>query len=417
MRAKVVDKHKFVTDQYGRSKTKYSGICLLVAQKGSAIVDKIKIISDKENTKFVFCDQVSDVRVWLESDRSIDLIIAEGTYESIIIDILRNHPESGFIPLILLCGATEIKMLPGMISDEVTDVLTLTATATELRQKISYYLKLKKRIQIAEQRRNSTDFGQFRLPVWKRLIDIGVSVLTLILLSPLLLAVAIAVVVDSKGPAFYLSKRAGTNFRVFNMYKFRTMRVKADQQLASLAVNNIYAKPTNEETNSNEYVTASGSLCESCRQQGLGCQQLLLDQDRMICEKQFLTQDAGSAKFMKFRNDPRITRLGTFLRNSSIDELPQLLNVLLGDMSLVGNRPLPLYEAEKLTSDEFAQRFAGPAGLTGLWQVKKRAKGQGIMSDKERTLLDIDYASSFSFRTDLYIIWRTFFSLWQKENV
>ncbi len=404
-------------DRNGRSMTNQSGICLLVVQKNSNYVNIIKNIVGKENIKFVLCDQASDVRVWLESDRSISLIIAEGVYESTIVDILRKHPESSFIPLVLLCGATEIKTLLGMLSSEVTDVLTLGITEAELKQKITYYLELKKRVQASEQHRDPADFDLFRLPIWKRLIDVVVSVLALILLSPLLLVVAIAIVVDNKGSAFYLSKRAGTNFRVFNMYKFRTMKVKADQQLASLAGNNIYAKPTKKEIVIGDYITGGSSLCETCRQQGISCQQLLLDQDRMVCEKQFLTQDAESAKFMKFRNDPRITRLGTFLRNSSIDELPQLLNVLLGDMSLVGNRPLPLYEAEKLTSNEFAQRFAGPAGLTGLWQIKKRAKGQGIMSDKERTLLDIDYANNFSFKTDLYIIWRTFFSLWQKENV
>ena len=417
MRAKAISDRLFIKDQYGRTTNNYTGICLLIAQKKSNFADKVKDIIDKENIKFVFCDQVSDVRVWLESDRSIDLIIAEGTYEGAIIDILRNHPTPTFIPFVLLCGATEIKTLPGMLSSEVTDVLTVTATEDELKQKITYYLELRKRVQIAEQNKQPGNFGQFRLPAWKRLIDIMVSVSVLTLLSPLLLVVAIAIVIDSKGPAFYLSKRAGTNFRVFNMYKFRSMKVSADQQLASLASNNIYAKPIKEEISIDNYITTSNSLCETCRQQGVSCQQLLLDQDRMICEKQFLMEDAGSAKFMKFRNDPRITRLGSFLRNSSIDELPQLLNVLLGDMSLVGNRPLPLYEAEKLTSNEFAQRFAGPAGLTGLWQIKKRAKGQGTMSDMERTLLDIDYASSFSFKTDLYIIWRTFFSLWQKENV
>ena len=414
MHTKLTEDCQFIPDQTDQPADNHSGICLLIAQKTTGSINDIKNIVDRGKTKSVLCGQVSDIRVWLESNRSIDLIIAEGAYAGAVIDTLRRYAKSTFIPLVLLCGAAEIKTLPGMVSSEVTDVLTPAATKAELKQKITYYLDLKKRVQTAEQRRQTAAFGQFSLPVWKRLIDVTVSVAALTLLSPLLLLVAIAVVLDSRGPAFYLSKRAGTNFRVFDMYKFRTMKLNADQQLGSLAGNNIYAK---QEIKGRERTNAGGFLCETCRQQGVSCGQLLLDQNRMICEKQYLLQDAGSARFMKFKNDPRITRLGTFLRNSSIDELPQLLNVLVGDMSLVGNRPLPLYEAEKLTSDEFAQRFAGPAGLTGLWQVKKRAKGQGTMSDQERTLLDIDYANSFSFGTDLYIIWQTFFSLWQKENV
>lgn len=417
MCAKPTKDRLFKMDQEGRHTSNYAGVCLLLADRNSPISKKIEATIAQRDTKFILCDQVSDIRVWLESDRPVDLILAEGSYEGAVVDILRKHTLPVFIPLVLLCEATEIRTLPGLLSSEVTDVLLLTATEIELSQKLAYYLDLKKRVQTAEQLGQSTAFGQFQLPAWKRLIDVVVSAVVLVLLSPILLVVAIAVVLDSKGPAFYLSKRAGTNFRVFNMYKFRTMKVSADQQLAGMADSNIYAKPIEEEINIGNYVTGGSSLCETCRQQGTSCQQLLLDQDRMICEKQYLTQNTGEAKFMKFRNDPRITRLGTFLRNSSIDELPQLLNVLVGDMSLVGNRPLPLYEAEKLTSDEFAQRFAGPAGLTGLWQITKRAKGHEVMSEKERTLLDIDYANSFSFKTDLYIIWRTFFSLWQKENV
>jgi lipopolysaccharide/colanic/teichoic acid biosynthesis glycosyltransferase len=119
---------------------------------------------------------------------------------------------------------------------------------------------------------------------------------------------------------------------------------------------------------------------------------------------------------VKIANDPRITRIGRILRNTSIDELPQLWNVLRGDMSIVGNRPLPLYEAEKLMTDQHMGRFIAPAGITGLWQVMKRGKG-GDMSEDERKALDNEYAQQYSLKKDLGIILRTIPALFQKENV
>ena len=103
------------------------------------------------------------------------------------------------------------------------------------------------------------------------------------------------------------------------------------------------------------------------------------------------------------------------LRKYKLDELPQLFNVLLGDMSLVGNRPLPLYEAATLTTDEWAARFLAPAGITGLWQIKKR--GHKEMSVKERIELDIQYSKECSFLYDLWIMANTPFVLVQKSNV
>jgi lipopolysaccharide/colanic/teichoic acid biosynthesis glycosyltransferase len=123
----------------------------------------------------------------------------------------------------------------------------------------------------------------------------------------------------------------------------------------------------------------------------------------------------GEASFFKIENDPRITKLGAFLRNSSIDELPQLLNVLKGDMSLVGNRPLPLYEAEQLTTNEWSMRFLGPAGLTGLWQISKRGKKE--MSDHERKKLDNFYAKNYSMWLDMKIMLKTLPAMIQREKV
>jgi lipopolysaccharide/colanic/teichoic acid biosynthesis glycosyltransferase len=97
-----------------------------------------------------------------------------------------------------------------------------------------------------------------------------------------------------------------------------------------------------------------------------------------------------------------------------LDELPQLLNVLVGDMSVVGNRPLPLYEAETLTTDEWAKRFMAPAGITGLWQIKKRGKED--MSAEERINLDINYADNYNFVYDLWIMAQTPSALIQKTN-
>jgi len=121
---------------------------------------------------------------------------------------------------------------------------------------------------------------------------------------------------------------------------------------------------------------------------------------------------AGDMKFFKLDNDPRVTLFGKFLRASSIDEIPQLMNVIKGDMSIVGNRPLPLYEAEQLTRDVWAKRFLAPAGLTGLWQVSRR--GGEEMSVSERVILDNTYADNHSLWLDIKIILKTFPALISK---
>ena len=247
------------------------------------------------------------------------------------------------------------------------------------------------------------EMKMFRMPLWKRTFDIVASLGAIVVLSPLLIVVAVAVKLDSPGPVIYKSKRVGSNYRVFDFLKFRSMHSDADRRLKELSDLNQYA--ADEEPDAD---AAKISLDED------EMKKLLDDMESgMLFADDFAIPENA---FVKIENDPRITRLGRFLRKYSIDELPQLFNILRGDMSVVGNRPLPLYEAEHLTSDEYIERFMCPSGLTGLWQVEKRGHA-GKLSPEQRKQLDIRYAREMSPWLDLKIILRTFTAFIQKENV
>jgi lipopolysaccharide/colanic/teichoic acid biosynthesis glycosyltransferase len=189
----------------------------------------------------------------------------------------------------------------------------------------------------------------------------------------------------------------------------------ADARLKELSHLNQYASAKKETVS--ETKNEVKEICELCEQAGTSCQSPLYTDTKPVCEKMYLQNKAGKleASFIKIKDDPRITRVGKFIRNTSIDELPQLWNVLIGDMSIVGNRPLPLYEAEKITTDKYALRFIAPAGITGLWQVEKR--GRGEMSEDERLELDNNYAKNHSFFNDIRLILKTIPALFQSENV
>ncbi|GAB3538488.1 hypothetical protein GCM10027443_33540 [Pontibacter brevis] len=290
----------------------------------------------------------------------------------------------------------------------VCDIFERTAVKEKLLTRLSYFsLKVEKPVTDA-----AISAPAYKTRFGKRIFDIVVALIALICLSPLFLIVAILIKLESKGPVFYYSYRVGTGYRIFKFWKFRSMRQNADQLLNSIKELNQY------QSSSGKTYTLQASICDACAAAGNGCQNQLVDKKgKLICEKEFQQarklQD-GSA-FIKIANDPRVTRIGSFIRNTSIDELPQLYNVLRGDMSIVGNRPLPLYEAEKITTDQFAARFIAPAGITGLWQVSKRGKSD--MSEDERKALDIEYAQTCSLAKDLQIILKTVPALFQKENV
>jgi len=189
--------------------------------------------------------------------------------------------------------------------------------------------------------------GRFYEPT-KRLVDVGLSVLALALLSPLLLVVSAAIWLDSPGPVLFRQARAGRYGQMFVMYKFRTMRAGAEHERSAVMELSKHEPPD-----------------------------------------------------LKIEDDPRTTRVGAFLRTWSVDEIPNLLNVLRGDMSLVGPRPTSWgpegYEPWQLP------RLAVRPGVTGLWQVM----GRGDLDFRQRVRLDLLYIEKRSLRVDLWILWRT----------
>lgn len=192
----------------------------------------------------------------------------------------------------------------------------------------------------------------------KRLFDVALASLCLLLLSPLLAIVALLVRRTSPGPALFRQVRLGRNRRPFVLYKFRSMY----------------------EGSSNEMHKAYVSELLTADQPPVG----------------------GRQGLYKLEDDPRITRIGRFLRQTSIDELPQLINVIRGEMSLVGPRPMLPWEAELITP-EHSQRFSVLPGLTGLWQVS----GRSSLTMRQALDLDVEYAQTQSFLLDLGILLRT----------
>jgi hypothetical protein len=304
--------------------------------------------------------------------------------------------------LILFTDKIVKEYVPQYLQAGANEIVDLKTTAEDLQTTLALLPKLK---QYNESKKNSYP-RRFQLPLWKRIFDITFSSIALLCLSPLLILTVIAIRLESRGPIIYKSKRVGSNYDIFDFLKFRSMYMDADKRLKEfLALNQYREEQTKDQTDSRSVAETNSST-------------LLVADDFITTEQELLQNRRTQQKnaFVKFENDPRITKVGGFIRKYSIDELPQLINILKGDMSIVGNRPLPLYEAELLTTDEYIERFMAPAGLTGLWQVEKRGD-QGALSAEERKQLDIKYARDFSFGTDINIICRTFTAFVQKENV
>ncbi|WP_294746716.1 sugar transferase [uncultured Prevotella sp.] len=305
----------------------------------------------------------------------------------------------------------------------INDTLDINAPVTVINKKLQFIFDRESILFDAQVTKKRV--LQFKIPLWKRIFDIVFSLLAIIVLSPVMLITVIAIKLESPGPALFKSKRVGTNYKIFDFLKFRSMYTDAEKRLKELSkTNNQYTAGQNE---SDVFTTTPSS--EQIKQQmpdlGMEAEMMISDEEVMLIGDDFVVAESDFSKqkedeinnaFVKIENDPRVTKVGRFIRKYSIDELPQLFNILKGDMSIVGNRPLPLYEAEKLTIDSSIDRFMAPAGLTGLWQVEERGKG-GTMSAEERKQLDILYGQTYSFGLDMKIIFRTLFAFVQKENV
>ena len=305
----------------------------------------------------------------------------------------------------------------------INDTISREATVTELNKKIQF-ISDRESI-LFDDERPKYHMLKFKIPVWKRMFDIVFSIFAIIILSPVFILTAIAIRIESKGPILFKSKRVGTNYTIFDFLKFRSMYVDAEQRLQELSKDhNQYTAHEQEEHKT--IVAPLGDQAEQAMfDMGMEAEMMISDEEIMLVGDDFVVAESDFSKqkeeeinnaFVKIENDPRVTKVGRFIRKYSIDELPQLFNILKGDMSVVGNRPLPLYEAEKLTVDQSIDRFMAPAGLTGLWQVEERGKG-GAMSAEERKQLDITYGQTYSFMLDMKIIFRTLFAFKQAENV
>jgi len=267
------------------------------------------------------------------------------------------------VPFIVINRTSDSIDLKTAIKKGIDDCYELPLKWENILSRIEFLIQHKAKVQ----KIGNLNYSNYKIPLEKRIFDVFVATFALIFLSPILLMISVGIKLSSKGPVLYISKRVGTNYNIFDFFKFRSMCIDADQKLDQFEHLNQYNK----------------------RIKG--------------------------PSFSKFQDDPRVTSIGKFLRKTSLDELPQLLNVLRGDMSIIGNRPLPLYEAEQLTTDRNSRRFIAPAGLTGLWQVSKRGKKD--MSVKDRIDLDLEYASNHSLIMDIEIVVKTLPAMIQEESV
>ena len=389
------------------------------------IGSKVDYFEIKEENSWSITNLENSVKATkhLKSNKNPDAIICDynlpGNNGIFLYDWIRAQRDYDSIPFVLLSKDFNAEIYKKAFKRGIDEFYVPSVTdPKDIISRLEFLCTYKKPIK-AKEAPKATEVV-YKMPFSKRIFDIFVASSVLLVASPFLLLIIAAIRLESKGKVYYISKRVGR--KTFDFYKLRSMRSGSDELLKKLAEEkNQYKK---EESIKDSTLDIP---CPKCSElpKGKSCSPMMYIDTHEICDYWFNVQKREAAKnnstFVKIVDDPRITKVGKFIRNTSIDELPQLINVLKGDMSIVGNRPLPVYEAELLTAGDLSKRFLAPPGITGLWQVELRGKG-GIMSEEERMRLDNEYADhfkgdSYSFWYDIKLILRTIPALLQSDTV
>jgi len=379
---------------------------LSIIYLGSA-PDSLGVFENSELFKVQQLDTAIEAVNYLLDNQCVDAIVSEtllpGTDGIQAYNFLKQRNVCASKPFILVAHQFDQNFFNEAFKNGIEDHYYTPIDEQRVYQRIRFFQTHRNEM---PENGNSNPVKPYKTPFIKRLFDVTMAGLALLFLSPLLLLVIIAIKLESKGPFYYVSKRVGANFRVFGFYKFRSMRVGADAMQKELSHLNQYAKKDVDD------------YCRECAAlpDGKYCSPVMYIRGEKVCEN-FSNKKKKKAAFLKIENDPRITKVGKFIRNTSIDELPQLINIIKGDMSVVGNRPLPYDEAIELTRNGVAaKRYEAAAGLTGLWQVELRGQG-GEMTEEVRFGLDAVYAENNSFWGDIILIFRTIKVFVQRGNV
>jgi lipopolysaccharide/colanic/teichoic acid biosynthesis glycosyltransferase len=321
-------------------------------------------------------DNLFTVSQWVTANGLPDGIVCEKGIPAdnafVFFDFWKKQFDHGTkTPFLILDDENNQETIDKALQLKIDDVYTKPVSAETLISRILILKKIKPFSDpdsILE-----TTLPKYQTPFFKRTFDLLLASIGLLIISPLLLLIGIAIKIESRGKVYSISKRVGTGYLVFDLYKLRSRFSNPDKRFQELSHLNQYLKEAHPA---------------------------------------YANKD--------FESDPRLTRVGYIIHKTGIDKWLQLINVIKGDMSIVGNRPILMYEAEMLAIGDWYDRFQGPAGLTGLWKIKSHRSYKSLPSE-DRKLLDNKYAKiakrKYPFWKDLLIILRTIPAIFQKKNV